>query len=88
MVVERLLEEGGDIDTRSEVYGTALNVAAVRCNLDITRTLLQRNVKAYLKNKEYNIFQTKRSEVCYQADSGDDKVKANCRGARRYSLTR
>jgi len=62
MVVERLLEEGGDIDTRSEVYGTALNVAAVRCNLDITRTLLQRNVKAYLKNKEYNIFQT-RSEL-------------------------
>jgi ankyrin repeat protein len=62
-VVERLLEEGGDINARSEVYGTALNIAAIRINENITKKLLERNVKAYLDKKEYNILQTKRSEL-------------------------
>ncbi|RPA99913.1 hypothetical protein L873DRAFT_1827852 [Choiromyces venosus 120613-1] len=59
-VVARLLEEGGDIHARTETYGTALNLAAIRKDEDITRMLLQRNVKAYLYGKEYNILHVKR----------------------------
>ncbi|RPA93500.1 hypothetical protein L873DRAFT_1815655 [Choiromyces venosus 120613-1] len=58
-VVERLLEEGGDIHAQDEIYGTALNLAARRGHEDITRMLLQRNVKADLYGKEYNILQTR-----------------------------
>ncbi|RPA99889.1 hypothetical protein L873DRAFT_1806045 [Choiromyces venosus 120613-1] len=57
-VVARLLEEGGDIHARVETYGTALNLAAIRKDEDITRMLLQGNVKAYLYGKEYNILHT------------------------------
>ncbi|RPA93515.1 hypothetical protein L873DRAFT_1815679 [Choiromyces venosus 120613-1] len=59
-VVARLLEEGGDIHARDEIYGTALNSAASREHEDITKMLLQRNVKAYLYGNEYNILQVKR----------------------------
>ncbi|RPA99453.1 hypothetical protein L873DRAFT_1806657 [Choiromyces venosus 120613-1] len=59
-VVARLLEEGGDIHARDEIYGTALNLAAIREDEDITKMLLQRNVKAYLYGKGYNILHVKR----------------------------
>ncbi|PWW79138.1 hypothetical protein C7212DRAFT_288207 [Tuber magnatum] len=58
-VVERLLEDGGDINARSQRYGTALNIAAFRGNEDMTRMLLQSNAKAYINGKEYNILQVK-----------------------------
>ncbi|RPA92064.1 hypothetical protein L873DRAFT_1794466 [Choiromyces venosus 120613-1] len=58
-VVARLLEEGGDIHARDEIYGTALNLAAIRKDENITRMLLQRNVKVYLYGKGYNILHTK-----------------------------
>ncbi|RPA99865.1 hypothetical protein L873DRAFT_862724 [Choiromyces venosus 120613-1] len=57
-VVARLLEEGGDIHARAETYGTALNLAAIRRDENITRMLLQGNVKAYFYGKEYNILHT------------------------------
>ncbi|RPA99830.1 hypothetical protein L873DRAFT_1682249 [Choiromyces venosus 120613-1] len=57
-VVARLLEEGEDIHARDEIYGTVLNLAASQEHEDITRMLLQRNVKAYLYGNEYNILQT------------------------------
>ncbi|RPA99854.1 hypothetical protein L873DRAFT_1827825 [Choiromyces venosus 120613-1] len=59
-VVARLLEEGGDIHARAETHGTALNLAASREDEDITRILLQKNVKAYIYEKEYNILDVKR----------------------------
>jgi hypothetical protein len=61
-VVDRLLEEGGDINARSTIYGSALNIAAVKEDEGVTRKLLQKNVKAYLCGKEYNILHTKKSE--------------------------
>jgi len=58
-IVDRLLEEGdGYINARSEVYGTALNIAALREDEGMTRKLLRKNVKAYLWGKEYNILET------------------------------
>jgi len=63
-VVDRLLEEEGeDINARSEIHGTALNIAAVQEDEDVTRRLLQRNVKAHLGGKEYTILHTKKSEL-------------------------
>jgi uncharacterized protein YabE (DUF348 family) len=60
-VVDRLLEEEGeDINARSEIHGTALNIAAVQEDEDVTRRLLQRNVKAHLGGKEYTILHTKK----------------------------
>ncbi|RPA95277.1 hypothetical protein L873DRAFT_1829936 [Choiromyces venosus 120613-1] len=59
-VVARLLEEGGDIHARAEIYGTAVNLAAIQKNKDITRMLLQSNVKADLYGNEYNILHVKR----------------------------
>jgi hypothetical protein len=57
-VVDRLLEEEGDINARSEVYGTALKIAALRGDKGMTRKLLRKNVNAYLWGKEYNILET------------------------------
>ncbi|PWW73089.1 hypothetical protein C7212DRAFT_354058 [Tuber magnatum] len=54
-VVERLLQEGGDINARSEEFGTALNIAAFREDENITRKLLQMDVKACILGREYNI---------------------------------
>ncbi|RPA93545.1 NACHT-ANK domain protein transcript variant 3 [Choiromyces venosus 120613-1] len=59
-VVARLLGDGGDIHTRDEIYGTALNLAAIREDEDITRMLLQRNIQAYFYGKGYNILHVKR----------------------------
>ncbi|PWW74982.1 NACHT-ANK domain protein transcript variant 1 [Tuber magnatum] len=56
-VVERLLEDGGDKNIQCKQYGTALNVAALRRDEDITRMLLENNVQAYLRGKYYNIKQ-------------------------------
>jgi hypothetical protein len=58
-VVDRLLEEEGDVNARSEILGTALNIAAVRRDEGITRKLLHKNVRAYVGRKGYNILQTK-----------------------------
>ncbi|PWW72234.1 NACHT-ANK domain protein transcript variant 4 [Tuber magnatum] len=54
-VVERLLEEGRDINARCKLFGTALNMAAVLSDRDMAGLLLQKNVKAWLGGKEYNI---------------------------------
>jgi len=62
-VVEKLLGEEGDINARSEQYGTTLNIAALRKDEGITRMLLEIGVNAYLGEKEYNILHTKRSEL-------------------------
>src|SRR5437879_7084972 len=47
-LVEQLLREGGDINARSRQYGSALSIAAFRKAKDITRILVQSNVKAYM----------------------------------------
>ncbi|PWW75243.1 hypothetical protein C7212DRAFT_358351 [Tuber magnatum] len=58
-VVERLLEEGrDDINERSKHYGTALNIAALQGDKDITAELLGRGAKAYLGEEEYDISKT------------------------------
>jgi hypothetical protein len=62
-VVEQLLREGGDLDARSQKFDTALNIAALRREKDIARTLVQSNVKVYIDGGEYNILHTKRSEL-------------------------
>ncbi|PWW75226.1 NACHT-ANK domain protein transcript variant 3 [Tuber magnatum] len=54
-VVEWLLEGGGDVGARYKRYGTVLNIAALRGDGDMTGALLQKNVKAYISGKEYNI---------------------------------
>ena len=60
-VVDRLLEEAGeDVNARSNVYGTALNIAAVREDEDITRKLLHKNVQAYIGRKGFNILHVKK----------------------------
>ncbi|PWW73858.1 hypothetical protein C7212DRAFT_353589 [Tuber magnatum] len=58
-VVERLLEEGGGINARSQLYSTALNVAALRKDESITRALVESNAHAYLCGREYNILHVK-----------------------------
>ena len=54
-VVEQLLREGGNINLRSQSYGTTLNVAALRNDRDITKTLMESGVNVYLHRTEYNI---------------------------------
>ncbi|PWW73394.1 hypothetical protein C7212DRAFT_347543 [Tuber magnatum] len=54
-VVGRVLEEGGDINARSALYGTALNVVALRKDEDITRMLSESGVNAYICGKGYKI---------------------------------
>nr|AFB35598.1 NACHT-ANK domain protein transcript variant 5 [Tuber melanosporum] len=54
-VVEQLLQEGGEIDARSERYGTALNIAAFRKEKGIAGMLVQRNVKAYFRGRDYSV---------------------------------
>jgi hypothetical protein len=61
--VRQLLAEDGDLNVRCEGLGTALNIAAIREDENITKMLIENNVKAYLGNKEYNILETKRSEL-------------------------
>jgi hypothetical protein len=63
MVVERLLQEGVDIDTRSGIYGTALNIAATRKQKDVAAMLVERGANALLFGKWYKILIIKRSEV-------------------------
>ncbi|PWW73581.1 NACHT-ANK domain protein transcript variant 3 [Tuber magnatum] len=58
-VVSRLLEEGGDINARCKRYGTALNIAALQRNEDITKMLLGNNVNACKGVKEYKILHVK-----------------------------
>ncbi|PWW74705.1 hypothetical protein C7212DRAFT_283300 [Tuber magnatum] len=58
MVVERLLEEGGDINAQWSIYGTALNLAAIRKHEDVVRILMGGNVNAHLFGRGYNILQT------------------------------
>jgi hypothetical protein len=62
MAVERLLA-GEDVNAQSEVYGTALNVAALRNDEGITRLLVQNDINFYMSGMEYIILQTKQSEV-------------------------
>jgi hypothetical protein len=73
-VVEQLLQEEGDINARSSGYDTALNIAAFRQEEDITRMLVQKNAKAHLDGKEYNILQTKRSELHDRSRSDRSQV--------------
>ncbi|PWW80033.1 hypothetical protein C7212DRAFT_361503 [Tuber magnatum] len=58
IVVERLLQEGGEANARSESYGTALTIAAFREDESITRILLRGNVRAYILGREYNILES------------------------------
>ncbi|PWW76753.1 hypothetical protein C7212DRAFT_351954 [Tuber magnatum] len=58
-VVERLLEERGDVIARSRQYGTALDIAAQRKDEYMARMLLGRGVNANIGGKEYNIIQVK-----------------------------
>jgi ankyrin repeat protein len=60
-VVEQLLQEGGEIDARSERYGTALNIAAFRKEKGIAGMLVQRNVKAYFRGRDYSVLYVKMS---------------------------
>jgi hypothetical protein len=62
-IVEQLLDEGADINSRSKKYGTALNIAAARKDKDMTRMLLDRNARARLGGKEYSVLHMKRSEL-------------------------
>ncbi|PWW75216.1 hypothetical protein C7212DRAFT_352644 [Tuber magnatum] len=48
-----------DINARSERHGTALNIAAVERNEDITRMLLKHNVKADMGTGAYDILRVK-----------------------------
>jgi len=59
-IVEQLLDEGADINSRSKKYGTALNIAAARKDKDMTRMLLDRNARARLGGKEYSVLHMKR----------------------------
>ncbi|PWW78753.1 hypothetical protein C7212DRAFT_355414 [Tuber magnatum] len=59
-VVERLLAEGGGINTRSKSYGTALNIAALREDKDIARMLVESSGNAYICEREYNILDVSR----------------------------
>jgi len=59
-VVGPLLQERGEIDARSNAYGTALNIAALRKEKDITGMLVRSNAKAYILGREYNILHVKR----------------------------
>jgi ankyrin repeat protein len=73
-VVERLLDGGGDINARSESYGTALTIAAVRKDVELTRVLVQRNSVAFLGTKAFKILNTRRSELLsYFDDFGLDR---------------
>ncbi|PWW77153.1 hypothetical protein C7212DRAFT_315120 [Tuber magnatum] len=68
-VIERLLGEGDDINARSDRFGTILNITAVRRDNNTTRMLLEKNARAYINGKEYNILQVKRSvgyHILYQ----------------------
>jgi len=67
-IVKRLLEQRESVNRRSERYGTALNVAALRKDKEITMMLLEGRVYAYLKGKKYNILLTWRNEVRDQAN--------------------
>ncbi|PWW74076.1 hypothetical protein C7212DRAFT_359331 [Tuber magnatum] len=58
-VVERLLGEGGDNNALCKLYGTALNIAAVRHDEGITRILMRNSVEAYIRGKWYNVLQVK-----------------------------
>ncbi|PWW71536.1 hypothetical protein C7212DRAFT_367268 [Tuber magnatum] len=55
MVVERLLQEGADINAQCEVYGTALNIAAIWKDEGMTERLLEGNAKAYIDGQELDI---------------------------------
>ncbi|PWW74371.1 NACHT-ANK domain protein transcript variant 4 [Tuber magnatum] len=82
-VVERLLEDEGDMNAQSGRYGTALNIAALRKNEDMTRMLLRKNVKACIGGKEYNILQTKFLIISHSylhgADAGGLGTTEKCR---------
>jgi len=75
-VVERLLEEGGDINARSDQYGPILNIAAIRRDGDITKMLLDKNAKAYIGTKEYNILQMKKSDLEEKAEEAARRAAA------------
>jgi len=62
-IVKRLLEQRESINARSGIYGTALNVAALRGEEDICEMLVKGGVNAYLNGKEYNILLTWKSEL-------------------------
>jgi len=49
------LQEGVDIDTRSGIYGTALNIAATRKQKDVAAMLVERGANALLFGKWYKI---------------------------------
>jgi len=57
--VERLLKEGGDLNARSRYYGTALNVAALREDSDITKMLVKENIVAILGESVFRISNVK-----------------------------
>jgi hypothetical protein len=66
-IVERLLEEGGDINAKSRTYGTALNIAAIQKDECIARMLLEIGINADLCGGEYNIL---RREVTNSTNHG------------------
>jgi len=78
-VVERLLKEGGDINVRSQGYGTALNVAALRKYGKITKTLIESGVNAYVHREEYNISRVSCLSVKCDLGNIDNKLKLFCR---------
>lgn len=78
-VVEGLLKEGGDINIRSQGYGTALNVAALRKDRNITKTLMESGVNAYLHRKEYDILRVSSLSVKCDLGNIDNKLKLFCR---------
>lgn len=77
-VVERLLKEG-DINVRSQCYGTALNVAALRKDRDITKTLIEGGVNAYLHRKEYNILRVSNLPIKCDLGNINNILKSLCR---------
>ncbi|PWW76064.1 hypothetical protein C7212DRAFT_280259 [Tuber magnatum] len=58
-VVERLLQEGGDINTQSDIYGSALNIAAMWNDEGMAKRLLEGNAKAYVDGEELDISHVK-----------------------------
>jgi hypothetical protein len=78
-LVQRLLEHRESINTRSEIYGTALNIAALRGDKEITLRLVAGRVIVHINRKQFKILQRK-SELAkendwrryYDDDKGED----------------
>jgi len=78
-VVERLLDGGGDINARSESYGTALTIAAVRKDVELTRVLVQRNSVAFLGTKAFKILNTVSELAVITGSRSRLRMRVRCR---------